>query len=382
MITRTFYRHSICMIGALCCFIPFHLSADELCDQALNEGKQKYNAGQYQQAKELFNFVREECGASYGAANSWINKCNEALIPKLSVSRTSISVVATAAVETITVTSNRSWELRNTNSSMFSVYRNGSTVSVSCLANTGDSRSDYFDIVTLDGSKSVRIKVNQAGANYLTVNGSTGPVNMTLGWAASSVTFNVDCSGTYTLWRVPSFCSVRNRTSTSFTLDYTANNGNQSRTDYMKVQYNGKEVRINFTQEVSPTTPTAKVEEVWVDHNVYENNKKGMRIHVKFNVINCLGKKGQVAVYFFKENGDKLKDTNSSYRSTDGQVAYHEDYTPSYNNSTYSDFTLFMPYSELHLNRQSGSYKFYIVIWGANSVVLARSDWTNFTMTY
>ena len=52
---------------------------NSLCDEAIYEGKQKYNAGNYQKAKELFEYAQNECGSNYGNAQSWIDKCNEAL---------------------------------------------------------------------------------------------------------------------------------------------------------------------------------------------------------------------------------------------------------------------------------------------------------------
>ena len=44
-----------------CTAIPA-LYADEICDISLQEGKTAYNAGNYQKAKELFEYVKSECG--------------------------------------------------------------------------------------------------------------------------------------------------------------------------------------------------------------------------------------------------------------------------------------------------------------------------------
>lgn len=138
------------------------LFADETCDDALAEGKQKYNAGYYQKAKELFQFVQSECGVSYRDVQRWINMCNDALIPTLSVSNTSLSFPAIGGSQSITITSNRNWILSATNSQMFSVSSYGNTVSVQCYENIGaNSRNDYFIVQTTDGSRSVRVNVSQ-----------------------------------------------------------------------------------------------------------------------------------------------------------------------------------------------------------------------------
>ena len=55
------------------------LMADAICDDLMAEGKQKYNAGQYEKAKSLFQTVIEQCG--YSEAQKWVTKCNENLTP-------------------------------------------------------------------------------------------------------------------------------------------------------------------------------------------------------------------------------------------------------------------------------------------------------------
>lgn len=54
------------------------LYADGICDDAISEGKQKYNAGDYQKAKELFEFAQSRCGREnkYSDIQYWIDKCN------------------------------------------------------------------------------------------------------------------------------------------------------------------------------------------------------------------------------------------------------------------------------------------------------------------
>ncbi len=65
----------VAFVIMLCAAIPA-LYADDICDAAVEEGIQKYNAGNYQKAKELFEYVKSECGSKYGDVLSWIDKCN------------------------------------------------------------------------------------------------------------------------------------------------------------------------------------------------------------------------------------------------------------------------------------------------------------------
>ena len=144
----------------------------------------------------MFDYVVSECGSSYRDAASWSKKCEEKLTPQLTVSRTNISVGASAGTTSITVTSNRAWNLQNTNSNMFSVSQNGNTVTINYYANTtSSSRSDYFDIVTTDGSKSVRVTITQSGANS-TSSSNSYPNAVTLSVSRTSISVGASAGTT------------------------------------------------------------------------------------------------------------------------------------------------------------------------------------------
>jgi hypothetical protein len=100
---------------------------------------------------------------------------------------------------------------------------------------------------------------------------------------------------------------------------------------------------------------TATYEDMWVDYDVTENGRKGMRIHVKFRVFNMKNIDSYLAIYFEKKNGDKLKTNNNAYASSTGQVALYRSLLPSYDETVYDDINKFMPYDELNI---SGSGKF------------------------
>jgi hypothetical protein len=99
---------------------------------------------------------------------------------------------------------------------------------------------------------------------------------------------------------------------------------------------------------------TATFENIWVDYDVTENSRKGMRIHVKFRLFNMKNVDSYLAIYFEKKNGEKLKTNNTSYQSSNGQVALYKSLLPGYDEAVYSDQSLFMPYAELNLS--SGKY--------------------------
>jgi len=95
----------------------------------------------------------------------------------------------------------------------------------------------------------------------------------------------------------------------------------------------------------------AKYEDLWVDYDVTESGKKGMRIHVKFRLYNMKNVDSYLAIYFERKNGEKLKGLTSTYRSTTGQSAVYKSLLPGYDEAVYDDLQLFMPYNELGLGK-------------------------------
>ena len=105
----------------------------------------------------------------------------------------------------------------------------------------------------------------------------------------------------------------------------------------------------------------ATIEEINVDHGVYQNNAKGMKIHVKFTISGCKGESCRCIAYFY-ENGKEMRDTNNSYQTSDGQVALGDDFHPGYENTKYDDFVMFMPMSELHTKSTIGEIPCYFSV--------------------
>jgi len=102
-------------------------------------------------------------------------------------------------------------------------------------------------------------------------------------------------------------------------------------------------------------TPTKKeisavVNRVWVDYDVFENKRKGMRIHINFEVTGLKGVDSKLAVRVQKENGDFLM-TDSSYSNSEGQLQVEFAMKPGYPTSVYKDADVFLPYDEIILRK-------------------------------
>jgi hypothetical protein len=92
-----------------------------------------------------------------------------------------------------------------------------------------------------------------------------------------------------------------------------------------------------------------KFEDMWIDYDVTDNGKKGMRMHLKFTAINMKGVDAYAAIYFEKKNGEKINGISSEYRSKNGQLAVYKSLKPAYDEAVYKDLQLFMPYSEINV---------------------------------
>lgn len=196
-----------------------------------------------------------------------------------------------------------------------------------------------------------------------------------------SETITVNCSGTWNVSVEPNSWGHLTRNGNSLTLRVDANNSTSTRTDYFCVKCGSKEIRINVSQSgsnsssssSSNTRVTGSVTRLWVDHNVNdEYGNKGMKIHVKFDISGMLNRTGRAVAYFYNSNGNALRDINSSYRTTNGNVSVGQDFVPNYANCTFNDLTMFIPYSELHLTRNTSCF-FTVSIWNGNNEVATSS---------
>jgi hypothetical protein len=108
------------------------------------------------------------------------------------------------------------------------------------------------------------------------------------------------------------------------------------------------------TQVRPTTTVSAKVNRIWVDYNVTEGGKRGMRIHVNFEVTGLKGVESRLVARVQRENGNYLMNSNRDYRNGSGQLQVEFEMNPGYPTTVYKDADMFLPYSEITVS--SGKY--------------------------
>jgi hypothetical protein len=141
-------------------------------------------------------------------------------------------------------------------------------------------------------------------------------------------------------------------------------------------------VRNNLTL---PEDPEAIYEGARIVHNVTVDGVKGMRVHAKFRVKYGLDVPCMMIAYFHfdDEKGTPLKTDDPNYRSKDGVVSAHTNFTPAYDPAVYNDLQIFMPYEGL--NMESGDdydLKFYLALYDKEGGrFFGKSGWYKFHLT-
>ncbi|WP_455585997.1 caspase family protein [Bacteroides sp.] len=246
------------------------------------------------------------------------------------------------------------------------------------------TRTLQVQLVVWDMSKTEAVELFRSGyesflftpsISYLKVDGKTADKSVNFSENGGQKTFNVDTSSdTFETWGIPSWCSITEKTSTSFTLICEANTSSEERADYMKVKASGKELRIDISQ-TGRSGPSAEIENVWVEHNVINGMFKGMNIHVKFSIDGMKNKRCNIiAAFYYGDNTTPLKNQFG------GNLTYNSYGNVTYDSARWDNFTFFVPYSGLFIiGSGMGNYSFDIIINDHNGNKLARHNNIQFT---
>ena len=279
---------------------------------------------------------------------------------RLSITPLSLEFDARGGSQIINVNTNVSSWSYTAVYSWISISKSGTTLTITCKENPNtNERKDEFEIKALEKTVKVRIRQKAKENTTLTVT----PTTLEFDAAIGSNTINVNTNASlWTFSSVPSWLSVR-KNGSFLTVSCRENTNTYERTGDFTINALEKSVKINITQKGKVPqnyTTKATVDSIWVDHNVTQDGNIGMRIHVKFDVEGMLNRQGSCVVWFYLSDGTKLPDTNGQYKTTDGKVATSAVFKPSYASSTFRDFSIFMPYTELHIE-QRGTHKLRLI---------------------
>ena len=82
-----------------------------------------------------------------------------------------------------------------------------------------------------------------------------------------------------------------------------------------------------------------------------ENRKKGMRIHINFEVTGLKGIDSKISLRVAKDNNEFLTSDSPDYSNSNGELQLEFDMRPGYPTTVYKDAVIFLPYEELNLRK-------------------------------
>src|SRR5215203_569826 len=97
-------------------------------------------------------------------------------------------------------------------------------------------------------------------------------------------------------------------------------------------------------------SPSAAFKNCWIEYNVTESGRKGMRVHVNFEVTGLKGVDAKLVARVQGEDGEFLG-SDSSYSNGSGQLETSYSIKPGYATTVYEDADMFLPYSEISIRK-------------------------------
>ena len=305
------------LIILIFCSIP--LFADD-CTDGLTEAKALYNSGNYQKAKELFEYVQSECPQNYTEASNWIAKCNDALKPKQSTTTSSSNhknATSTAYLKVDGSSANTTKYLMNSSSSITIRVSCSSSYSVlnipswcwvtsktssSFVLNYNANPNTYTRYGSIDVSgagTSIRISLEQAAkvssnSSTTTPTSSSLKVSKTLVVAtAKGVTdyITVTCNKAWEIQYPSGGMYTATRSGNSVKVVISANTTTSQRTDFFNIlTTDGKEtIKVSLSQSPGSSSGSyssynstrnytySKYDQYCINHGDFEVTWFGMR---------------------------------------------------------------------------------------------------------
>ncbi len=248
------------------------------------------------------------------------------------------------------------------------------------IANSGSSDSSVSDYDTVEAVEVVEVEevpvaeeVYTPSTTYLRV--SDDDIYISADGGSREITVYTD-GDWYVEVDVASWGHL-SKYSDSVTLRIDPNSSSSSRTDYFVLKSGDYTKRINITQ-YGNNKPSGNITRVWVDHNVYYNGAKGMKIHASYDVENMKDKYVYMYTYFYY--GDNITPLRNPYGNN---LSMSSSGVAPYESTTFNDTWHFIPYTNLNMQPGYGSIdlSFDVSIKDTNGNQLDRDENNRFTLT-
>lgn len=95
----------------------------------------------------------------------------------------------------------------------------------------------------------------------------------------------------------------------------------------------------------------AKLNRIWIDYNVTQGGRQGMRVHVDFEVSGMKGNDIMLAVRIIGEDDELLTSKSAAYQNESDQFEVNYPLKPGYETTAYEDISVFIPYNEIVIGK-------------------------------
>lgn len=302
----------------------------------------------------------------------------------LSINPTSVHFGAEGGSKTFIVNSNGTWNISSVTKSWGHLIKNGNHLTLRVDKNTEtSSRNDSFELTS--GDKKVRVSITQSGSDILL---SVSSENIHFGSTGGTKTLTITTNGIWQIGTNTASWGHLTKNGNQLNVKVDPNTSTSSRTDWFTIIAGNTSKRINISQSgktVSSTTKSAIIKTVSVYNDADVDGKKGLSVHIAFDISGMKQTNANVSCYFYDSSGNALIDTNGNYGTvgTPSCVAINRNITPEYANTTYSDLELKIPYDELHiLGTHPRTLQVDVLIWDygtSNHTVMTRKEGITFT---
>jgi hypothetical protein len=114
--------------------------------------------------------------------------------------------------------------------------------------------------------------------------------------------------------------------------------------------------KVAFTFQRRPVA--AQILEVRQEHNVEQEGRKGLAIHVHLRVDNAPGQRCEAIAVFCNRAGQLIKTDQQAYRSSDGYLCIQGGLNPNFANTEWKDLVFFLPYEALSASTTETQFRF------------------------
>jgi hypothetical protein len=108
---------------------------------------------------------------------------------------------------------------------------------------------------------------------------------------------------------------------------------------------------FEYSQGAKEDEDGTKVSKIWVDYDVTRGGKRGMLVHVAFEVDGMKGVDAMLGIRIRKGGETYLESANAGFSNAEGEFEVTYSIKPGYDTAVYEDASVFIPFNEIVITR-------------------------------